>query len=148
MKRQTGKRFVFKIIIVLFLLLAGNMPVLTKQLGFPPSFDGCGIGLWTDRQQNRTYFYSTSVPSSSGHSDIFRIRIDDSASADCEFVGTVDFHCYCITTSVCENFFWSINARPPLFVTTDRRQLILRKVNFRTLKYEVFQMPGRLTTDI
>jgi hypothetical protein len=118
------------------------MPLQTKLFEFSSSFRGvpCGIGLWRDSQQERTYFYSAFYLLSD-YSDIRRISVDDSGPTEWEFVGRLNFVCNLVTISACGDFFWSVELGPTWYSRTGG-QMSLRKVNFRTLEFEVFQMSG------
>lgn len=129
------------------------MLVLTQPFDIPPSFETnqYGIGLWTNIQQGQSYFYCASTLDDYHHprsSAIFRININEQLSSGWEFVGKVDFPCRNNTISSCGRHFWSVDISPypriGLPYQLVPRQLILRKVDPKTLEYEVFQVSGRV----
>lgn len=123
------------------------MFVLTRLFENPPSFENRYylIGLLTDNQRKQTFLYCASIRSGSvAHpsSAIFRLNINE-CSNDWEFVGIVDFICEYNTISPCGQYFWSIELSLYIARTTQQQSIVLRQVNPKTLKYEVFQNPGR-----
>lgn len=129
-----------------------EMLVLTKPLGIPPSFEELnhGIGLWTDRQQKQSYFYCASTRGTrpATNSVIFRLNINDNVLCDWEFVGKVDFLCENNTISPCGEYFWSMEDCRDYMTQAGQEKMLLRQIDPRTLKYEVFQLPGRLSTNL
>lgn len=123
------------------------MFLFKNQLDLPPSFENrlFEIGVWTDNQQNQSYFYCSSIriPKinhvllSPTDSAIFRISVE--STEKWEFIGRVDFLFKSATTSPDGNYFWSIE---PVHHGRHASTLIFREIEIRTLKYEVFKVDG------
>lgn len=126
------------------------MFLLTRDFDVAPLFADIryGLGVWTDIQQNESYYYCSSIEGCGIPGVVLPIkqsavfRFNTNYLKKWEFVGRVDFFFKNATISLCGNYFWSVNIihhYNPRSVS-----IILRKIEIRTLKYEVFQVQGWL----
>lgn len=123
------------------------MIALTRDLGNPLTFQGYqhGIGVWTDRKQNQSYFYCSydEWNPSPLHSVVFRVKINEQSVGKWEFVGKLDFNSKYATTSPCGKYFWSLEFSTSNFNRQVARELLtFRQIDPKTLEYESFQMTG------